>query len=124
MSENLKKVLIVEDERPMAKALELKLMSSGYFAKAVFNGEEGLDLLAEEQFDLIILDLVMPRMSGFEFLEKLKTKKIDIPVIVASNLSQEEDIVKVKELGAVDYFIKSDVSISEIIDRVRRVIEA
>ena len=66
----------------------------------------------------------MPRMSGFEFLEKLKAKNISTPVIVASNLSQEEDITKVKDLGAVDYFIKSDVSISEIVDRVRRVIEA
>ncbi|MFC1645107.1 response regulator transcription factor [Patescibacteria group bacterium] len=123
MSESFKKILIVEDERPMAKALELKLGGSGFFAKAVFNGEEALEILKEEKFDLIILDLVMPRMSGFEFLEKLKLNKIDTPVIVASNLSQEEDIEKVKDLGAVDYFIKSDISISEIVERVRNVIE-
>lgn len=123
MPENLKKVLIVEDEHPMAKALELKLGNSGYFAKAVFNGEEALELLDSESFDLIILDLVMPRMSGFDFLEKLQLRNITIPVLVASNLSQKEDISKVKELGAVDYFIKSNVSISEIIRKVEQILE-
>lgn len=118
-----KKILIVEDEKPIAKAMELKLNSSGFSAKAVGNGEEALSSLEKEAFDLLIVDLVMPKLDGFGLLEALKEKGITTPIIVSSNLSQDEDFKKAKELGAVDYFIKSNTPISEIIEHVQNILK-
>jgi len=114
-----KNVLIVEDEKPMAHALELKLNNSGFVAKAVYDGQEALDILEKEKFDLIISDLMMPVMDGFELLKQLKEKSIKIPVIIASNLGQQEDIDRAKGLGAKDYFIKSDTPIAEVVEKVK-----
>lgn len=118
----MKKILIVEDEKPMAKALELKLKGSGFEAKAVFNGEEALQVLAQEHYDLMLLDLMMPQKDGFSVLEDLKTKGITIPVIVATNLSQEEDIKRAKALGAQDYFVKSETPIAKVVEHVKKVL--
>lgn len=119
---NPKRVLVVEDERPMAHALELKLNHSGYEAMAVFNGQEALDELNRQTYDLIILDLVMPVMDGFALLRELQTRGKKIPVIVASNLSQEEDAKKAKKLGAKDYFVKSNTPIAEVINHVKKIL--
>ena len=113
-----KKILIIEDEKPMARALEIKLTHAGFAAKAVFNGEEGVGLFQKENFDLIILDLVMPKLDGFKVLEALKEKKIKTPVIVLTNLGQPEDEKRARELGAVGFFIKSNTPIAEIVERV------
>lgn len=123
MSNQFKKILIVEDEKSMAKAMRLKLNKENFKAKAVFNGEEALQVIGEEKFDLIILDLMMPKMNGFEVLQKLKERNNKTPVIVASNLSQEEDVIKVKKLGAVDFFIKSNTPIKELVESVKKILE-
>lgn len=115
-----KKILIAEDEKPMARALELKLNNSGYEAKAVYDGEEAVAALNKEKFDLMILDLIMPKLDGFGVLEKIKDKKLKTQIIVASNLSQEEDIDRVKSLGAVGFFVKSDTPINEIVGQVEK----
>lgn len=114
-----KKILIVEDEKPMAHALELKLNKAGFDAKAVFDGEEALAELEVNEYDLIITDLVMPKVDGFGLLKALKEKGNTTSVIVASNLSQQEDLKKAKELGAVDFFIKSDTPLSEIVEKIQ-----
>jgi DNA-binding response OmpR family regulator len=112
------KVLIAEDEKPMANALELKLNKSGFQAKAVFDGSSAIDILSKEQYDLLLLDLMMPKMDGFEVIQKLKELKINVPVIVLSNLSQEEDKKKALAIGAKDYFVKSDTPITDIVKKV------
>lgn len=117
-----KKILIVEDEKPMAKALQLKLNNSGYEAEVVFDGESALNFLKKKKVDLIILDLVMPKLDGFGVLKSLKDKKNKIPVIVASNLGQVDDIQKAKDLGAKDYFVKSDTSLKEVIENIVKVL--
>ena len=76
-----KKILIVEDEKPVAKALQLKLGRAGFESEVAFDGVDALEVLAKKNFDLIILDLVMPRMDGFEFLAELKNRKINIQVL-------------------------------------------
>lgn len=116
---NEKKILILEDEKPMARALQLKLIHDGYDVKAVFNGEEGIKLMEKETFELILLDLIMPKMSGFEVLRILKEKNIKTPVMVLTNLSQPDDELHAKSLGAKEFFVKSDVTIIAIVERVK-----
>jgi len=124
MAEVAKRILIVEDERPLARALELKLTRSGFQTKTVYDGAAALQAVSSEKFDLILLDLVMPKMDGFTVLEALKSHNIRIPVVVATNLSQEEDLKRVRALGAVDYFVKSDVPINAIVERIRKALGA
>lgn len=118
-----KKILIVEDEKPLARALSLKLQSTGFMVTTAFNGVEAIDVLGKDHFDLMILDLIMPRMDGFAVLKKLKEKQIKLPIIVSSNLAQAEDIERAKALGAEHYFIKSNVSLNEIIDNIKKILE-
>ena len=122
MDQKPKSVLIVEDEKPLARALELKVEHCGFTAKSVFNGKEAMDLLSKEKFDLILLDLIMPVMDGFEVLQKMKEQNLKIPVIVLTNLGQTEDAKKAKELGAVDYFIKSNTAIADVIKHIDTVL--
>lgn len=118
----MKKILIVEDEKPLAEALSLKLEHAGYETARAIDGKQALDLIKDGGIDLVILDLVMPNLDGFGVLTELKNIGNQTPVIVASNLSQAEDEKKAKELGAKDYFIKSDVSISELVEKVKAII--
>ncbi len=115
-----KKILIIEDEKPMARALELKLTHAGFEVVSVSNGEAGIEMLEEQSFSLILLDLVMPQMNGFRVLETLKQKKIQTPVIVLSNLSQDDDEERVRALGAKEFFIKSNTPIAVIVTKVEQ----
>lgn len=114
-----KKILIVEDERPLAHALELKFGHEGYATTVCGNGADGLQEASKNDYDMILLDLIMPQMDGFTFLEELKGKKKKAKVIVLSNLGQDEDRVRAKDLGAIDYFVKSNTPITDIIKRVK-----
>lgn len=121
MSEK-KKILVIEDERPLARALELKLASHGFEVKVASNGEEGLALLEKESFDLILSDLVMPRVDGFAVLKAVKERGLSVPIIVLTNLSQSEDENKARSLGAMDFFVKSDIPVADIVARVRNIL--
>ncbi len=122
MNNKSKKILIVEDERAIARALELKLSHSGFSVKVVGNGEEALQILEKEKFDLVLLDLVMPKLDGFGVLKGLAEKNIKTKIIVVSNLSQEEDRRKAKELGASSFFVKSDTPITDIVSEVKKIL--
>ncbi|TSC59109.1 MAG: transcriptional regulator [Candidatus Peregrinibacteria bacterium Greene0416_19] len=118
-----KKVLIIEDEKPLAHALELKVGHEGYQTTVCLNGAEGLKEALESKYDLILLDLIMPEMDGFTFLHELQQKKIKVPVIVLSNLGQEEDRAKAKGFGVVDYFVKANTPIADIVKRVKEALD-
>jgi len=115
-----KKILILEDEKPLAHALELKLTHEGFEITTCGNGEEGIALLAKEKFDLVLSDLIIPGVDGFGVLEALQSKKIKVPVIVMTNLNQEEDKKKAYDLGAVNFFVKSNSTLSEIVEGVKK----
>jgi DNA-binding response OmpR family regulator len=117
-----KKILIVEDERPLAHALELKVGHEGYQTHVSLTGAEGLKEALTGGYDCILLDLIMPEMDGFTLLQELNAKKIKTPVIVLSNLGQEEDRAKAKSFGVVDYFVKANTPIVNIVKRVKEVI--
>lgn len=114
-----KKIMIVEDEKPMLKVLTMKLQNEGFKIGNASDCDELFQELKKESFDLIILDLMLPKMSGFEILEKLRKENIQTPVIIASNLSQEEDKKRAMDLGAVDYIVKSDISLMEIVEKIK-----
>lgn len=115
---NGKKILIVEDERPLAHALELKFSHEGYEVEIATDGAEALKLANSSKYAAILLDLIMPNLDGFSFLEQMKNKS---PVIILSNLGQDEDKQRAEELGAVEYFVKSNTPITEIIKKVKSV---
>lgn len=114
------KILIVEDTASIAEVMKLKLDTSGFQATVATDGVRALECLQKETFDLILLDLIMPRLDGFGVLEELKKRKISTPIIVTTNLGQPEDIDRVKKYGVQDYFLKVDMSLAEMVDRIKR----
>lgn len=117
---NQKRVLIVEDEKPLAHALSLKLEHEGFLVTIAQNGQECLDQLTKNQFDIVLLDLMMPVLDGFQVLEQLKAKGAMPYIIVLSNLSQHEDEERVLALGARKYYIKSDTPLSVLVEEVKK----
>lgn len=116
------KVLIADDDKVFAKAVQLKLEHLNIEVVVLHSGPEALDFLTKEQVDLVILDLMMPDVDGFKVLEKLKEQGVTVPVIVSSGLGQEEDIKRVKELGAKDYFVKSSTPVAELVKNVQKML--
>jgi DNA-binding response OmpR family regulator len=121
-SKNQPKILIAEDEKSMSKAMVLKFTKSGFDATPVYDGEEAVVALEKSNFDVLLLDLIMPKLDGFGVLEKIKEKKFKVKVIVTSNLSQEEDIKRAKDLGAIDYIVKSDTQIQDIVNKIATIV--
>jgi DNA-binding response OmpR family regulator len=119
-TKNTKRLLLAEDERAIARALQLKLSISGFEVELASNGEDALSLLKEKKFDLLLLDIMMPKMDGFTVMEEMKKSKNKTPVIILSNLSQEDDAKRAKDLGAVDFFIKSNTPLSEIVGKINK----
>jgi len=115
-----KKVLIVEDERPLSKALQLKFSKEGYIADVANDGEEALQMIETTKYDVVLLDLVMPKKDGFELLSDLNAKGIKVPVIVVSNLGQEEDIEKTKKFGVKGYLIKANSTLEDIVNTINK----
>lgn len=116
------KILVVDDEQAMAKIIEMKLQKSGLDATAVFSGKEGLSELETNNYDVALIDIMMPEIDGWEILKTAKLKKIKTKIVVTTNLSQEEDKKKALFFGAVDYLIKSDNSLADIEAKVKKLI--
>lgn len=115
-----KRVLIVEDERPLAHALELKLRHEGLDVTVAGNGQDCLALLDKEHFDVVLLDMMMPVMDGFQVLKELQGRTQKPVVFVLSNLSQHEDESRVLAAGAKKYFIKSDTPLAVIVEEIKK----
>lgn len=115
-----KKILIIEDEHSLVDLLVTKLSKEGYDVESAYDGEEGYKKVSKFQPDLILLDIVMPKMDGYEVLEKLNMEGIKIPVIIISNSGQPVEIEKTKKLGAVDHLIKTEFSPLDVSKKVER----
>lgn len=115
-------ILIAEDDQFLANAYRVKFEKEQFQVTIAFNGEEALAAIAKDQPDLIILDLIMPVKDGFTTISEIKANPAwkNIPIIVTSNLSQESDYQKAKELGATEYFVKSNTPLSEIANLVKK----
>ncbi len=120
MGQHGRRILLAEDDRFLRKAAEATLRRSGFTVIAAVDGEEALRLAQAEVPDLILLDLIMPKLQGFEVLRSLKESPATahIPVIVLSNLGQDRDIQQAMDAGAVAYLVKANLSLEELVKRV------
>ena len=121
----MKKILFIEDESALQKTFEEILRQEGYNMISALDGETGLRLAGAEKPDLIILDLVLPKLHGFEVLRKVKAdpKTKNIPVIVLTNLETMVDVEKAIESGAMTYLVKANYSLEEVISKVKKALE-
>jgi len=120
----MKKILFVEDESALQKAFSDILTQAGYKVVSALDGEIGLRLAKSEKPDLILLDIIFPRLDGFDVLKRLKEdlELREIPVIVLTNLERIEDVEKAIELGAKTYLVKTQYTIEEVIEKIKKAI--
>lgn len=122
----MKKILLIEDDLFLVEIYTTKFKESGFEIENLNNSEIALSYIRESKPDLILLDVVMPKIDGFELIRKIKEEndlKI-IPIIFLTNLGQKEDIEKGLDLGAVDYVVKAHFMPSEIVDRVKKILKS
>jgi DNA-binding response OmpR family regulator len=121
MSEKKQKILMIEGDHFLRKIYKNKLSKENFEFIEATNGEEGLNKIISEKPDIVLLDLILTRKSGFDVLVEMKrsrkTKKI--PVIILSNLGQESDIKKGFSLGAKEYLVKTEISLFDVVDKVK-----
>lgn len=120
----MKKILVAEDDTYLANAYRVKLTKAGFEVKNAFDGEEAINILQTFAPDLIILDIVIPKKDGFTLLSELKAdeKWKNIPVILVSNLGQKEDRDKGMQLGASEFFVKTDFSLNDLIQKINNIL--
>ncbi|MBI1975239.1 MAG: response regulator [Parcubacteria group bacterium] len=124
MSEEKKTILVVEDDVFLMNLLTMKLRREGFEVAQAFDGVEAVEQATRLRPALILLDLVLPKKNGFEVLQEIgqDPQLGQVPIVVISNLGQESDIARGKELGAVDYYVKARLSIDDLIKRVKELI--
>jgi len=121
-----RRILLVEDDRFLRRACEVSLRQRGYAVTTAVAGEEALRKVAAETPDLILLDLLMPKMTGTEVLKALRADRAtrEIRVLILSNSSREQDIEEINALGVSGYFVKADLSLQALGEMVARLLEA
>ena len=119
------KILIVEDDTILSKVITEELQEAGFEVIQAFDGEKGLEMTKEQKPNLVLLDIMMPKMNGLEVLESLKnnSETQNIPVFILTVLGADEDIRKGLELGAKDYIVKSQHAVSEIVEKIDKFME-
>lgn len=123
-SKKFGKVLIVEDDRFIRKAYEVKFGFSGFEVITASDGGEAIEMTKAQKPDLVLLDLMLPTVSGFEYLRVIKNEPEtkNIPVIIISNLGQEADRVRGLEMGADAYFVKAHIKVEELVEESKKLI--
>jgi len=122
MASAQKRILIVEDDLQISKVYEIQLQREGFSTVLARNGEEAVELFSAQKPDLIILDLMIPKRDGFSVLKEIRenSKNSTLPILIISNLGQNDDKKRAMDLGATEYLIKIDHPIQEIIDKVKK----
>ncbi len=125
MTERARRILLAEDDRFLRRAAESRLRQGGFTVITAVDGEEALRIARAEQPDLVLLDLIMPKLQGFEVLKALKDDATTrhIPVIVLSNLGQESDVQRAMAQGAIAYVVKANLSLQGLAQKVAEVFE-
>jgi len=117
----MSKILLVEDDAFLSSLLKNRFIKEGFDVALARDGEEAFNLLKNSAPDLILLDIILPKKSGFELMEDLRSNPQlrEAPIIILSNLGQPEDVSRGQQLGAVEYFIKAKTSIDDLIEKVK-----
>ena len=120
------RILVVEDDRFLRRACEVSLRQRGFTVLTAADGEVALAMIQAELPGLVLLDLLMPRMSGLELLRRLRAEERTraLPVLVLSNSSREEDVAELERLGITAYLVKANLSLEELGETVKRLLEA
>ncbi len=118
----MKKILFIEDEATLQKTFAEILKSEGFEVISALDGESGLNLTSGEKPDLVLLDLILPKLHGLEVLKEIKKDENtkNIPVIVLTNVESIEEIDKALELGATTYLVKSDYNLEEVVEKIKK----
>lgn len=121
---DMKKILIIEDEGILLELLTDKFVNSGFNVKGAQTGEMGIKLALKDHPDLILLDIILPKMDGLAMLKKLRkdTWGKGVPVIILSNLGDHKKVIEALEIGVYDFLVKSNVKLSEVVKQVREVL--
>ena len=125
MADDAKKVMIIEDDRFLSSLMKTRLEKEGFHVIQMFDGEEAIQALKQERPNLIVLDLVMPKVTGFEVLQAISILPgfENTPVMVLSNLAQDSDVEKARQLGAKEYFVKVKISIDDLIEKIKSLVQ-
>ena len=120
-----KTILIVEDDVFLADLYKTKMELEGFKVYAAYDGEKGLEMAKKNNPSIILLDLILPKLTGFQVLEKIRSdsKIKDIPIIILTNLSQKSDVDKGIKMGANDYLIKAHFMPSEVVEKIKKLIQ-
>lgn len=121
MAEGKNKILIIEDDSYISDMYRIKLEAEGFNVTVAADGQKGLEILNKDKPDLVLLDVVMPKMDGFSVLQNIKEdpEVKDVPVIMLTNLGQKDSVEKGLKLGASDYIIKAHFTPMEVVDKVK-----
>jgi len=122
----MKKILFIEDEPSLQKTLGTKLKNRGYEVVSAFDGEEGVKMASENEPNIILLDIILPKKNGFEVLCELKSRERTqkIPVIILTNLENIEEVEKALELGSTTYLVKANYNLDEIVEKIEKVMNS
>jgi len=124
----MKKILLVEDDQFLIDIYTTKLKDSGFSVEVAKEGESALRKLNEEKFDLLLLDIVLPQIDGWEILEKIKNEKLktknfeNLKIVILSNLGQKEEVERGLKLGATKYLIKAHYTPSEVVEEIKEIL--
>jgi CheY-like chemotaxis protein len=121
MPEELKRVMIIEDDKFLSSLIKVHLEKEGFLVVQAFDGEEAIELLKTERPSIIVTDLIMPKVMGFEILQTISMipELQDVPIIILSNLAQDSDIEKAKQYGVKEYFVKVKISVDDIVKKIK-----
>jgi two-component system response regulator ResD len=126
MAENKKTVLLIEDDIFLRELVGIKLRESKYQIIEASNGQEGLEKLLAQEYDIVLLDIMLPIKTGLEVLEEYKKKKpdtINSKIVIMSNLNEQNYITKALKLGAIDYVIKAHYSPTEMVAKINQLLQ-
>lgn len=118
------KILIIEDDKFLRDLMTQKLAKDGFTVMTAVDGDEGLKAVMADTPDIVVLDLILPKVDGFGVLEQMKKndKLSQVPVLVLSNLGQKEDVTRAVSLGAEDFLIKSNFTLGEIVEKIKGIL--
>jgi DNA-binding response OmpR family regulator len=120
-----KKILIIEDDEFLRQLISKKISSEGFEVSSAIDGTDGIEKVKNEMPDLILLDLLLPTTDGYEVLSKIKADNATkaIPVIILSNLGQQDEINKAMKLGAIDFLVKAQLTPEEIVEKAKNILK-